>query len=86
VISPDEAREALCRVAESAGRKGRPLDAVDALMGMGLRAGVGDYWGLYAALAREWAVGRMGWLEADCWTAIADAEAFEYEAEEAAGL
>ena len=86
MISPDEAREALCRVAESAGRKGRPLDAVDALMGMGLRAGVGERWPLYRALAREWAVGRVGWEESERWTAIADAEAFEYEAEEAAGL
>ena len=86
MISASDAREALCRVAESAGRKGRPSDAVDALMEMGLRAGVGDYWGFYRELAREWAVGRMGWLEADRWQSIADAEAFEYEAEEAAGL
>ena len=86
MISPEDAREALCRVAESAGRKGRPLDVAWTLAGMGEKAGVGERWSLYRELAREWAVGRMGWEESERWTAIADAEAFEYEAEEAAGL
>jgi hypothetical protein len=53
---------------------------------MGVKAGVGERWPLYRALAREWAIGRKGWEESERWTAIADAEAFEYEAEGAAGL
>ena len=86
MISPNDAREALCRVAESAGRKGRPLDVAWTLAGMGEKAGVGERWPLYRALAREWAAGAVAREESERWTAIADAEAFEYEAEGAAGI
>ena len=81
-----EALDSLRGIAESAGRKGRPLDVAWTLAGMGEKAGVGERWPIYHDLAREWAVGRMGWEEVAHWQGIADAEAFEREAEEAAGL
>lgn len=80
------AQESLQGVAQSAGRQGRPLDVAWTLSGMGVLAGLGDRWALYRDLAREWALGRLAWQEAEHWQAIADADWFDYCAQRAAGL
>ncbi len=85
-VSKEDARETLCGIAESRGRKGSPLDVAWNLACVGSLAKLGDRWELYREFAREWAVGRIGWEYVDHWQGIADAEAFEREAEEAAGL
>lgn len=81
-----QARESLQGVAQSAGRQGRPLDVAWTLAGLGVEAGVGERWPLYRDLAREWALGRLGWLETERWQAIADADWFDYHAQRTAGL
>ena len=82
----DAAHAALVGMAESAGRQGRPLDVAWTLAGMGTLAGLGERHALHRTLARAWAVGRLAWDEAEHWQAVADADWFDYCAQQAAGL